>query len=126
MDPRQLQISLTGFLEKNTSLFCRELWQLLISANQTGTGIPQRFLDEKAEELRRQKEEQERVQVGSRRGAPGRCRLRGHVTAWTVSNRAVPLGDRPGWPLQCAVPPQRRCGLVGEPPCPRTPLPCPA
>jgi serine/arginine repetitive matrix protein 1 len=68
VDPRQLQISLTGFLEKNTSLFCRELWQLLVSANQTGTGIPQRFLDEKAEELRRQKEEQERVQVG--RGAP--------------------------------------------------------
>ena len=107
VDPRQLQISLTGFLEKNTSLFCKvrlparslvarrclahactlplptgraplrraprratppllvqELWQLLISANQTGTGIPQRFLDEKAEELRRQKEEQERVQVG--------------------------------------------------------------
>lgn len=62
VDPRQLQISLTGFLEKNTSLFCKELWQLLISANETGTGIPQRFLDEKAEEMRRQKEEAERVQ----------------------------------------------------------------
>ena len=23
MDPRELQISLTGFLEKNTSLFCK-------------------------------------------------------------------------------------------------------
>lgn len=41
----------------------QELWQLLISANETGTGIPQRFLDEKAEEMRRQKEEAERVQV---------------------------------------------------------------
>ena len=62
VDPRQLQISLMGFLEKNTSLFCKELWGLLVSANETGTGIPQRFLDEKAEELRRQREEAERVQ----------------------------------------------------------------
>ncbi len=46
----------------------QELWQLLISANETGTGIPQRFLDEKAEEMRRQKEEAERVQVGRRWG----------------------------------------------------------
>jgi hypothetical protein len=44
----------------------QELWQLLISANETGTGIPQRFLDEKADELRKQKEEQERVQVRAR------------------------------------------------------------
>ncbi|PSC72111.1 serine arginine repetitive matrix 1 [Micractinium conductrix] len=66
VDPRQLQISLTGFLEKNTSLFCKELWQLLISANETGTGIPQRFLDEKAEEMRRAKEEAERLQEAIR------------------------------------------------------------
>lgn len=53
----------------------QELWQLLISANETGTGIPQRFLDEKAEEMRRQKEEAERVQVGS--GGCGRPGCRG-------------------------------------------------
>ncbi len=132
VDPRQLQISLTGFLEKNTSLFCKvrtggssavlhtvawsrtvavqiarlgmarplrmaqttaqaihggwraacsissvddvdvpphdllhaqELWQLLISANETGTGIPQRFLDEKAAEMQRAKEEAEILQA---------------------------------------------------------------
>lgn len=41
----------------------QELWQLLISANETGTGIPQRFLDEKAAEMQRAKEEAEMLQA---------------------------------------------------------------
>ena len=41
----------------------QELWQLLISANETGTGIPQRMLDEKQAEIQRQREEAERIQV---------------------------------------------------------------
>ena len=44
----------------------QELWTLLISANQTGTGIPQKMLDEKAEEQRKRREEEERVQVWHR------------------------------------------------------------
>lgn len=72
VDPRQLQISLTGFLEKNTSLFCRELWQLLISATETGTGIPQRFLDEKAAEMKRLREEQEAVMARLKEAAEKR------------------------------------------------------
>uniref|UniRef100_A0A1D2A9M7 PWI domain-containing protein n=1 Tax=Auxenochlorella protothecoides TaxID=3075 RepID=A0A1D2A9M7_AUXPR len=63
IDPRKLQINLTGFLEKNTSLFCKELWTLLSSAALSSTGIPQKFLDEKAEELRLRREEDERIQA---------------------------------------------------------------
>ncbi|KDD75666.1 hypothetical protein H632_c561p1 [Helicosporidium sp. ATCC 50920] len=51
INPRQLQINLTGFLEQNAASFCKELWSLLMSAESNGTGIPQRFLDEKAEEV---------------------------------------------------------------------------
>ena len=40
-----------------------KFWQLLVSACKTGSGIPQKFLDEKAEEIRKRKEEEERIQV---------------------------------------------------------------
>ena len=44
-------------------LLLQEFWQLLVSACKTGSGIPQKFLDEKAEEIRKRKEEEERIQV---------------------------------------------------------------
>jgi len=47
---------LQTFLEKDTDVFMRELWDLLVSANENPSGIPQRFIDEKAQELRRLKE----------------------------------------------------------------------
>jgi serine/arginine repetitive matrix protein 1 len=101
IDPRILQINLTGFLEKNTSLFCKvrprrrpraapcrcaapcawqsragaappcpqELWTLLISAASSGSGIPQKFLDDKAEEERKRREEEERIQARTASGS---------------------------------------------------------
>ena len=53
----------------------QEFWSLLVSACQTGSGIPQKFLDEKAEEIRKRKEEEERIQVGAeaRHRASGCC-----------------------------------------------------
>ena len=45
---------LQTFLEKDTDVFMRELWDMLVSANaDVGSGIPQKFIDEKAAELRR-------------------------------------------------------------------------
>ena len=58
----------------------QELWTLLISANQTGTGIPQKLLDEKADEQRKRREEEERVQVG-RWAARGVGGLGGELSA---------------------------------------------
>jgi hypothetical protein len=46
---------LQTFLEKDTDVFMRELWDMLVSANANPSGIPQKFIDEKAAELRRQK-----------------------------------------------------------------------
>ncbi|PWN48408.1 serine/arginine repetitive matrix protein 1, partial [Violaceomyces palustris] len=59
-DPRQMQISLTGFLESKTPEFMKELWELLISAQSSPGGIPAIFVEWKKEELRKKKEEDER------------------------------------------------------------------
>ena len=57
VDGKQVQIQITGFMEKNTGKFMRELWSLLTSAQNNISKIPQQFLDEKAEETRLKKVE---------------------------------------------------------------------
>lgn len=52
---KEVQISLTGFMEKNTGKFMKELWALLISAQNNASGVPQQFLDAKQEETRKKK-----------------------------------------------------------------------
>eukprot|EP01018_Ginkgo_biloba_P034184 Gb_33063 [translate_table: standard] len=61
VDGKQIQIQLTGFMEKNTGKFMKELWGLLISAQKNASGIPQQFLDAKAEETRKKKAETDRI-----------------------------------------------------------------
>ncbi|KAF3443473.1 hypothetical protein FNV43_RR13155 [Rhamnella rubrinervis] len=58
---KEVQISLTGFMEKNTGKFMKELWALLISAQKNASGVPQQFLDAKQEETRKKKEEADRI-----------------------------------------------------------------
>lgn len=55
MDGKQIQIQLTGFMEKNTGKFMKELWSLLLSAEKNVSGVPQQFLDAKEEETRKKK-----------------------------------------------------------------------
>lgn len=50
---KEIQISLTGFMEKNTGKFMKELWTHLLSAQQNASGVPQQFLDAKEEETRK-------------------------------------------------------------------------
>lgn len=52
---KQVQIQLTGFMEKNTGKFMKELWALLLSAQNNASGVPQQFLDAKEEETRKKK-----------------------------------------------------------------------
>ena len=58
LDPKVMQLTLTGFLEANTATFMSELWELLLSAQGSPHGIPAIFLEQKKEELRQKKEEQ--------------------------------------------------------------------
>ncbi|KAI1920625.1 hypothetical protein LOZ65_003976 [Ophidiomyces ophidiicola] len=69
---KHLQIQLTGFLDKDTAKFCKDLWNLCISAQSNPQGVPKELLEAKkleliqekldaekaAEEARRQKEEE--------------------------------------------------------------------
>ena len=50
-----LQIQLTGFLEKDTAAFCKELWKLCISAQSNPQGVPKELLEAKKLELIQEK-----------------------------------------------------------------------
>ena len=48
-----MQINLTGFLNgKNAREFMKDLWPLLLSAQENIAGIPSAFLEQKKEEIR--------------------------------------------------------------------------
>lgn len=49
--PKELHISMTGFLELKTSSFMTELWEMLISASKRPDGVPQELLDAKISEI---------------------------------------------------------------------------
>jgi PWI domain. len=49
-----MQINLTGFLNgKNARLFMSDLWELLLSAQDSVSGIPGQFLEQKKEEIKK-------------------------------------------------------------------------
>ncbi|OAP07146.1 hypothetical protein AXX17_AT2G25330 [Arabidopsis thaliana] len=50
---KEIQITLTGFMEKNTGKFMKELWTLLLSAQNNPSGVPQQFLDARAAETKK-------------------------------------------------------------------------
>ncbi|XP_039136080.1 serine/arginine repetitive matrix protein 1 isoform X2 [Dioscorea cayenensis subsp. rotundata] len=61
VDGKKIQIQLTGFMEKNTVKFMKELWGLLLSAQENASGVPQQFLDAKEKEMREKKAEADRI-----------------------------------------------------------------
>uniref|UniRef100_A0A8C5HWI7 Serine/arginine repetitive matrix protein 1 n=1 Tax=Gouania willdenowi TaxID=441366 RepID=A0A8C5HWI7_GOUWI len=61
-DSKMMQINLTGFLNgKNAREFMRDLWPLLLSAQENIAGIPSAFLEQKKEEIRQRQIEQEKI-----------------------------------------------------------------
>ncbi|CAL4930332.1 unnamed protein product [Urochloa decumbens] len=73
-DGKKIQIQLTGFMEKNTVKFMKELWSLLLSAQQNASGVPQQFLDEKEAEIQQRKAEDDRIaqEIQKKREKEGR------------------------------------------------------
>ncbi|KAJ8458792.1 hypothetical protein OPV22_031718 [Ensete ventricosum] len=74
VDGKQIQIQLTGFLEKNTGKFMKELWGLLLSAQNNASGVPQQFLNAKEEEMKKRKVESDRIteEIQKRKEKEGR------------------------------------------------------
>ncbi|KAL1452726.1 hypothetical protein WDU94_006930 [Cyamophila willieti] len=61
-DPKKMQINLTGFLNgKNARLFMTDLWELLLSAQDSVSGIPEQFVEQKKEEIKKRMEEAEKI-----------------------------------------------------------------
>ncbi|KAM0437688.1 hypothetical protein ACHAPT_002053 [Fusarium lateritium] len=54
-DIKSLQIQLTGFLDKDTASFCKDLWRLLLSAQASPQGVPKELLEAKKLELIQEK-----------------------------------------------------------------------
>ncbi|KAK4449257.1 PWI domain-containing protein [Podospora aff. communis PSN243] len=54
-DIKSLQIQLTGFLDKDTASFCKDLWNLLLSAQASPQGVPKELLEAKKQELLQEK-----------------------------------------------------------------------
>lgn len=49
-----MQINLTGFLNgRNARSFMCELWDLLVSAQESVTGIPEAFLQQKKDQIKK-------------------------------------------------------------------------
>eukprot|EP00405_Crypthecodinium_cohnii_P005667 CAMPEP_0194765478 /NCGR_PEP_ID=MMETSP0323_2-20130528/26797_1 /TAXON_ID=2866 ORGANISM="Crypthecodinium cohnii, Strain Seligo" /NCGR_SAMPLE_ID=MMETSP0323_2 /ASSEMBLY_ACC=CAM_ASM_000346 /LENGTH=213 /DNA_ID=CAMNT_0039695111 /DNA_START=29 /DNA_END=671 /DNA_ORIENTATION=+ len=67
LDPKLLQVTMTGFMAQKAAPFCSELWAHLLSAQESEVGVPQDFIEQKKEELRQKKEEAERMQEELRR-----------------------------------------------------------
>ncbi|KAH7408281.1 PWI domain-containing protein [Phaeosphaeria sp. MPI-PUGE-AT-0046c] len=51
---KEIQIQLTGFLNKDTPAFCKELWDLMISAQDSPVGVPRELLEAKKRELQKE------------------------------------------------------------------------
>lgn len=54
-DIKKMQIQLTGFLDKDTAAFCKELWKLCLSAQSNPQGVPKELLEAKKLELIQEK-----------------------------------------------------------------------
>lgn len=54
-DIKDLQISLTGFLDKDAAKFCKDLWNLCLSAQSNPQGVPKELLEAKKLELMQEK-----------------------------------------------------------------------
>ena len=48
---KELQVQLSGFLDKDAAAFCLELWKLCLSAQSNPQGIPKELLEAKKSEL---------------------------------------------------------------------------
>lgn len=60
LNPKKMQINLTGFLEDKAMTFMQELWKLLLVSQQSEGGIAPDFIQAKKAELLKRKEEIER------------------------------------------------------------------
>ncbi|KAF3056315.1 hypothetical protein GL218_06802 [Daldinia childiae] len=65
-DIKSMQIQLTGFLDKDTASFCKDLWNLCLSAQSSPQGVPKELLEAKKLELIQEKIDADKAAEESR------------------------------------------------------------
>lgn len=55
VDPKHIQVTLIPFLAANAAPFTEKLWNLLLSAQKDPMGIPEEFVQQRMEEIEKQK-----------------------------------------------------------------------
>ncbi|KAH0543061.1 hypothetical protein FGG08_002574 [Glutinoglossum americanum] len=94
-DIKKLQIQLTGFLDKDTAKFCKELWSLCLSAQSNPQGVPKELLEAKKLELLQEKKRLLRKRVGDeskRKLENGRLRAYGSGSVGIVVAELTTVG----------------------------------
>ncbi|TQV97253.1 PWI domain mRNA processing protein [Cordyceps javanica] len=104
-DIKALQIQLTGFLDKDTATFCRELWKLFLSAQDSPQGVPKELLEAKKLELMQEKLEQGKAGDDARKRREEPNRRDHHETELIIAKGAGMTVD-----LTTAAAPERRRG----------------
>ena len=62
VDPRELQVNLEGFLGIDSSaVFMSELWNLLLSAQSSSSGVPEELIEQQKREQEEREREAERI-----------------------------------------------------------------
>ncbi|KAM0512251.1 hypothetical protein ACHAPE_009067 [Trichoderma viride] len=97
-DIKSLQIQLTGFLDKETAPFCKELWKLLLSAQGNPQGVPKELLEAKKLELMQEKIEADRAAENARKRREDSDRRDREVTDLKDRDRRDRANERGGRP----------------------------
>jgi len=79
VDPKMMQLELTGFLGRNTGPFMEDLWKLLLSAQASPLGIPAEILEQKRAEIQKAQAQAEEAAEILRRRLKGIARESDHV-----------------------------------------------
>jgi len=56
IEPKVLEINLTGFFEENVRKFVEEFWELMVSAQESPGGIPQKIIESRLEDINKRQE----------------------------------------------------------------------
>uniref|UniRef100_A0A1A9ZS89 Serine/arginine repetitive matrix protein 1 n=1 Tax=Glossina pallidipes TaxID=7398 RepID=A0A1A9ZS89_GLOPL len=87
--PKKMQINMTGFLNgPNARQFMGELWSLLLSAQESESGIPAEFIQQKKDEILKREEDMKIKERNERERSrsPSRSRERDRRVGGTSSN----------------------------------------
>ena len=88
-DPKRIFVALTGFLEAETFKFMKQLWAMLLSAQESVGGIPKSILDKAKEEIRKDRlSNEKKVEPNPQKRNPREARRSRSISRLRLLNRS--------------------------------------